>query len=228
MIRVTRLLVVLLVALLSFCFSQLVALGQAQPTLYLAPNALAPGGETILSGYGFPDPGPLPNLVASSETNEYDLGPISVDGSGQLHAALVLPADMMPDTYEVMTFFGPDVTPVTTTLTVLPALTLNVNPVFGKPGAVITFTINHAVAGQLRLDYAGAPVFGPSAIGSGIITGTFVVPGDRPNPIGSVASAWAVVTRSWPARALSAAARAAPRSGRRPARMSRQSVSSRR
>ena len=188
MIRVTRLFVVLLVALLLLWSPQLSARGQSQPTLYLVPHAVAPGGETILSGYGFPDPGPLPNLVASSETNEYDLGPISVDGSGQIHAALVLPADMVPDTYEVMTFFGPDVTPVTTTLTVLPALTLNVNPALGQPGTVITFTINNAVPGQLRLDYAGVSVFGPSAIGSGIITGTFVVPGDRPNPIGSVAA----------------------------------------
>jgi hypothetical protein len=185
MIRVTRLVVVFLVALLLPHFS---ARAQSQPTLLLAPNALAPGGETILSGYGFPDPGPLPNLVASSETNEYDLGSISVDGSGQIHATIVLPADMIPDTYEVMTFFGPDVTPVTTTLTVLPALTLNVNPTLGKPGAVITFTIDNAVSGQLRLDYAGAPVFGPSAIGNGTVTGTFAVPGNRPNPIGSVAA----------------------------------------
>ncbi len=188
MIRVTRLVIVFLAALLLLGLPHLSALGQSQPTLVLAPNAVAPGGETILSGYGFPDPGPLPNLVANSATNEYDLGPISVDGSGQIHATIVLPPDMVPDTYEVMTFFGPDVTPVTTTLTVLPALTLRVNPTLGKPGAVITFTINNAVTGQLRLDYAGAPVFGPSAIGSGIITGTFVVPGDRPNPIGSVAT----------------------------------------
>jgi len=188
MIRVTRLVVVFLVALLLPGLPHFSARAQSQPTLYLAPNAVAPGGETIISGYGFPDPGPLPNLVASSETNEYDLGPISVDGSGQIHAALVLPADMAPDTYEVMTFYGPDVTPVTTTLTILPALTLNVNPALGKPGAVITFTIDHAMTGQLRLDYEGASVFGPSAIGGGIITGTFVVPADRPSPIGSVAA----------------------------------------
>ena len=136
--RVTRLVVVFLVTLLVLGFPRFSAHGQAYPALVLAPNAVAPSGETILSGYGFPDPGPLPNLVASSETNEYDLGPISVDGSGQIHAALVLPADMMPDTYEVMIFFGPDVTPVTTTLTVLPALTFNVNPALGQPGAVIT------------------------------------------------------------------------------------------
>ena len=134
MIRVTRWFVVVLVVL--FCFPRLAALGQSQPTLILAPNAVAPGGETILNGYGFPDPGPLPNLTAESETNTYDLGPISVDGSGQIHATIALPANMAPDTYEVMTFFGPDANPVTTTLTVLPALTLNVNPALGpKTGA---------------------------------------------------------------------------------------------
>lgn len=187
MIRVTRLFVVFLVALL-LGLPHFSARAQSQPTLILAPNAVAPGGETILSGYGFPDPGLLPNLIAESETNTYDLGSISVDGSGQLHAPIVLPADMVPGPYEVMTFFGPDVTPVTTTLTVLPAPTIDLNPPTGAPGTSVIFTIDQLITGQLRIDYAGAPVFGPSAIGSGTITGTFIVPGDRPNPIGSVAA----------------------------------------
>ena len=159
--------------------------GVPPATLYVAPNVAAPGGEIVLSGHGF-TPGGLPNFVASSDTDEYDLGPASAGADGQFHIAATLPAGMVPNIYTVFTFEATD--PVTTTLTVVPPPALTLDPTLGEPGTLVTFTASNLITGHLRIDYAGGAVFGPAPVGGGVFTGTFSVPGDRPAPLGSIAS----------------------------------------
>ncbi|HET7087859.1 MAG TPA: hypothetical protein VFL17_04350, partial [Anaerolineae bacterium] len=186
MIRTLRFAAIFVPALALLAAVQGLAHGQTTPAkLYLAPDTVAPGGEIVLSGHGF-TPGYLPNFTAFSDTDEYDVGPASADADGQFHIAATLPADMVPNTYTVFTFEG-DV-PVTTTLTVVPPPTLRLVPALGKPGAVVTYTVTGLVPGSLRLDYAGAPVAGPLAVSGSVYTGTFIVPGDRPIPLGSTAA----------------------------------------
>ncbi len=186
MIRSLRVAVVFVPALLLLAAVQGLARGQTPPAqLYLAPNVAAPGGEIVLSGHAF-TPGDLPNFTASSDTDEYDLGPASADANGQFHIAATLPAGMVPNIYTVFTFEAAD--PVTTTLTVVPSPTITLNPALGPPGTLVTFTLSNLVAGLLQIDYAGAAVFGPVPVGGGIFTGAFSVPGDRPVPLGSTAS----------------------------------------
>ena len=70
-------------------------------------------------------------------------------------------------------------------LTVLAPLTLQLNPASGPPGTTVSFTVGNLAAGTLRLDYAALAVVGPLAVGAGSYTGSFVVPGDRPQPLGA-------------------------------------------
>ena len=52
------------------------------------------------------------------------------------------------------------------------------------PGTAVPFQVQGLEAGLLRLDYAGVPVLGPLPVSAGQFSGSFVVPGDRPVPLG--------------------------------------------
>jgi hypothetical protein len=80
-------------------------------------------------------------------------------------------------------------------LNLLAPVKLSLNPTFGKPGSNIQFTVTNLVPGStLRLDYAGAIIFGPAPVGGSpypwpapptSFSGSFTVPSDRPVPLGA-------------------------------------------
>ena len=63
--------------------------------------------------------------------------------------------------------------------------TLQLTPASGPPGTVVQYAATNLVAGSLRLDYAGVPLVGPRPVMGGSASGSFVVPADRPSPLGS-------------------------------------------
>ncbi len=164
-----------------FLISQLqpgAAVQAAAPEFFAAPAAVAGGGDVTFSGYGFtPDDVVELHLMT---TPSQSLGIFSTDSSGQFTAPVTI-AENTPGVYQVMA--APN--DVFTTLTILPALTIDLLPIVGPPGTIVHFTVNNLAAGQLRLDYAGTPVFGPVEAGAGTFEGDFLVPGDRPDPLGT-------------------------------------------
>lgn len=159
----------------------------AEPTgeFYATPISAMPGAEVVFSGYGF-SPDSSVELYLMTTPNQY-LGMLPTSATGTFSGALSLPA-VAPGVYDVMA--SPN--DVFTSLTILPALGLAIAPNYGPPGTLVHFWVTNLVAGQLRLDYEGFPVFGPVEVDAGAYEGDFLVPGDRPLPLGNDAEVKAV------------------------------------
>lgn len=157
-----------------------IAVVQADPIgeFFATPAAVMPGASVVFSGYGF---APLSSveLYLMTIPSQY-LGNFSTDSAGLFRGSATLPG-VTPGEYQVMA--SPN--DVFTTLTVLPALTLDLNPNYGPPGTSVHFIAHNLTAGQLRLDYADIPVFGPVNVSAGSFEGDFLVPADRPSPLGT-------------------------------------------
>ena len=135
-----------------------------------------PGGEITFSGFGF-----NPNNIVELSLVTPDtipLGDLTTDDTGTFHGVLALPAlpGVDPGDYQVVAL--PDV--VYTSITVLPAMTLDLLPANGTPGTIVHFIVNNLTPGQLRLDYDGVPVYGPVDVPAGMFEDDFLVPADRP------------------------------------------------
>ncbi len=151
------------------------------PTLFLVPDAVAPNGDIILIGYGLTPSGTFV-VSASGGRGSYQLGRIVSDANGNAQTTLTMPGSMVPGVYWV-TLDDPSV--ISATLTIMPPMALTLSPVLGSPGTIVTFTVNNLTPGNLRLDYAGVPIWGPAPVSSAALTATFIVPSDRPAPISS-------------------------------------------
>ena len=154
------------------------------PQLFAFPAEIAPHGDLQVSGYGFPgSTGILLGLVCRG--GAIDAGSGMSDASGRLRTTITIPLlDPGPCTLNAST--GRTVL-ASAAVNILPAVQVVFSPDTAPPGAVVSFTVDNLVSGELRLDYAGRSVFGPSAVDAGSFTGEFVVPGDRPDPLGEPA-----------------------------------------
>jgi hypothetical protein len=159
----------------------------AAPTaaLFVSPAQAAPGGQPAVSGYGFPALADLRLILVCPSWAEFDLGAARADATGRLLATITAPA--YPPNPCLLAARQDATTLADTPLTLLPALELAFAPQEGPPGTVVNFTVRNLVAGELRLDYAGRAVVGPLAVAAGSYSGSFVVPNDRPDPLGSLA-----------------------------------------
>lgn len=149
------------------------------PQLYAAPSQAAPGGTIVFSGTGF-SPGDGITLIMVTSLDTLWLGDFWTDADGNFTGSVTMP-DVPPGTYDILA----DPVGILTNLTVLPALTIGINPANGFSGASIHFIVENLAAGQLRLDYNGAPVFGPVNVAAGVYEGDFLVPGVPYNPPGT-------------------------------------------
>ena len=153
--------------------------------LFVFPVAVAPGGEPAVSGYGFPALADLRLILSCpGSRTEFDLGAARADAAGRLRTTVAILT--YPPNPCLLAARQGTTTLAETALTVLPALELSFSPQGGPPGTMVSFTVHNLVAGELRLDYAGRAVFGPAAVAAGAFSGAFIVPGDRPDPMGAV------------------------------------------
>ncbi len=153
--------------------------------LFISPAQVAPGGQPRVGGYGFPALAELRLVLACPGQGEVDLAAVQADAAGRLQAAVEAPA--YPPNPCLLSARQGRTTLAETALTILPALELAFAPPAGPPGTTVNFTVRNLAAGDLRLDYAGRAVVGPLRVAAGSYTGSFVVPGDRPLPLGSTA-----------------------------------------
>ncbi|MFN2138469.1 MAG: hypothetical protein ACK2UK_21105, partial [Candidatus Promineifilaceae bacterium] len=154
----------------------------------------APGAALTVQGYGFAPRSSFELLIVGNDSGiESSLGTSTTDTNGGLTLAATLPA-LSPGVYSVVVN-NRSRTP-TIALTVLAAPTISLNLTAGQPGTIVEFTVDHLLAGSLRLDYAGVPVFGPTPVAAGSFHNLFVVPQDRPAVLGErvIVSAYNLVS----------------------------------
>ncbi len=163
------------------------------PTLVVLPNEVALGGEIRLTGYGFIPNDVLDVGLVGGPADSIPLGQVRTDENGNIPPATLL----LPDAAEPFDYFvqaqGPanDI-PVQTELFMRPAPAITLDPVGGPPGTVVNVTVNDLVPGTLRLGYAGLAVLGPLTVDGNSYSGSFIVPNDRPDPLGEVTTVRAI------------------------------------
>jgi hypothetical protein len=160
--------------------------GPVGPALYVSPRTAAPGAGLRLSGNGFAAYAMMQIALMPSNRggSAIVLANVVCDDYGAFRTTAALPLSVAPGLYTVAAVEEVG-TLADTPLTIGPALTLQVDPAAGPPGTSVAFTVANLVTGTLRLDYAGLAVMGPIPVGAGSFSGSFVVPGDRPAPLGS-------------------------------------------
>jgi hypothetical protein len=153
--------------------------------LFVSPSGVAPGGQPRVGGYGFPAAVDLQLILTCPGQMDIDLGAARTDATGRLQASLTAPA-YPPNPCLVSARQGA-VRLASADLTLLQGLELSFSPQTGPPGAEVSFTARNLVAGDFRLDYAGRVVVGPLRVAAGSHSGSFVIPNDRPVPLGAEA-----------------------------------------
>ena len=162
------------------------------PTLVVLPNEIAPGGEIRLTGYNF-IPGDVLDIGLVGGPESILLGQVQTDENGNIPlTTLLLPDTTESDAYFIQAQGLLNDIPVQTELFVRPAPAIRLDPAGGPPGTVVNITVSDLAPGSLRLDYAGVAVLGPLAIGGNSYSGSFIVPNDRPGPLGAATTVRAV------------------------------------
>lgn len=164
------------------------------PRLSALPSRVRPGGKLHFTGYAF-DAGKPHTIRLHCEGQQTDIEPLAVDTTrnGTLHTAMTLPISLTAGVCNAgiysLSMDLLDIVPVN----VLPSISLTLNPTSGPPGTVVHFDVTGDLTpGTVRIDYDGVPIVGPVSIWGGDYSGTFVVPADRPDPLGSLVSVMAV------------------------------------
>ncbi|MCO6452639.1 MAG: hypothetical protein J5I90_17795, partial [Caldilineales bacterium] len=153
-------------------------------SLFVSPAQAAPGAMLSISGIGF-TPDADVELQLSRPGYSEPLGNATTDAGGRLRTSIQLTwADAVCFPCNLDALVGGALA-ASTPFTLLPDLTLALSPQQGPPGALVHFEVGNLQPGQLRLDYAGKAVFGPVDVSGGSFSGDFVVPNDRPDPLGS-------------------------------------------
>lgn len=166
------------------------ALAEFDGSLSVYPQEAAPGADLIFSGFDFPPDFEFELLLEFPGAPDlYSFGFTFTNSSGELllEASMpALPPDLFPDNLPVEAIIlaiSPDYV-YSASLMVLPPIMLSFWPNTGSPGTEVFFTVENLSEGQLRLDYDGVPVFGPESVPAGDYSGSFIVPFDRPVPLG--------------------------------------------
>ncbi|MBI1299960.1 hypothetical protein GC175_33975 [bacterium] len=157
------------------------------PTIRVGDVAL--GGVLRIAGYGFA-PGQTYNARLVAGRQSTPLGQLTVQRNGELTPLdFPLPRDFVAASYSVEVTDGQGALVANTgrPVTVHPAPIFSLNPTGGAPGTPVTVNASGLLGGSLRLLYAGAPVLTGRVNADGTYIGQFVVPNDRPRPLGSVA-----------------------------------------
>jgi len=173
MIKLRSVVFIILMSLLFQFVPARVVIAEPTTEFFAAPSQIMSGGEVMFSGLGF-TPDSSVDLYLQTVPSQY-IGSLATSSTGQFSGAFPLPV-VDPGIYDVMA--APN--DVTTSLTVIPGMSIDLQPNSGPPGTITHFTVSNLLAGQLRLDYDGIPVFGPVDVQAGVFEGDFQIPADRP------------------------------------------------
>ena len=137
-----------------------------------------------MAGQNYP-PGAAITLQLASGGSSWTCGSASADAAGILRTICTVPlaAPIGAATLNARAVTGSLLASTAVQIVAGPALQLT--PASGPPGTVVQYAVTNLVAGSLRLDYAGVPLVGPRPVMGGSASGSFVVPADRPAPLGS-------------------------------------------
>jgi hypothetical protein len=148
------------------------------------PAIASPGSEIIVRGTGLPGFETLIIEMDSTSGQLFPLGTLDSDGDGSIFGRLTVP-DAPSGTYRVKALEGSALVG-TTNLNVSTGPALVLQPSTAPPGTVVTATFGPTAAGTVRVFYDGVTVVGPIQHGGGVFESSFIVPSDRPDPLGSV------------------------------------------
>ncbi len=168
--------------------------------LHLLPAAAHPGGSVQVFGTGL-YPG-FPHHLRGACFNQGNVLPVTVSPSGSISATVTVDLDAdAPGSCTIELWADPltgTILVASTELTILPRLSLALEPASGAPGARISFTVRNLSPVELRLDYGGIPLAGPLSLpgetqqAAGVdYTGVFTVP-NAPYPVGTALTIQAV------------------------------------
>jgi hypothetical protein len=168
------------------------------PAMFALPEVAAPHATVRLRGYGFtPDFTNQLSLTNGADV-DLDLGEVTADDGGEIDERVTLPGSLSPGEYalQLWHFVGENPPYVwivaVAPLTVIAPPTVSLTPSSGPPGTSVQVTVDNLRPGSLLLHYAGVPVLGPVPVKEGLFETSFVVPGDRPGPLGGEAKVVAI------------------------------------
>ncbi|MBY6204578.1 fibronectin type III domain-containing protein [Halomonas denitrificans] len=152
-------------------------------TLEALPNASMPGSEIIARGIGYP-PSELIEfqLVDIAGGPAIPSGELFADDVGRLFGRLALP-QANPGSYRLQAW-ARGILEGAAPIELLAPPTLTVSPTQGPPGRLVNATFSSIGAGRVTVFYDDVPVLGPVFQGGGSFQASFVVPADRPVPLG--------------------------------------------
>ena len=161
------------------------------PTLY-APSSGRPGAELPVAGYNYP-PGAAITLQLERSGSSWPCGSDDAAAAGTLRSHCTVPLAMPvgPAYLSARAAIGGALL-ASAAVQIVAGPTLQLSPASGPPGTVVQYTATNLVAGSLRLDFASRPIVGPLPTGGGSAAGMFIVPGDRPSPLGAATTVKAI------------------------------------
>ncbi len=149
-----------------------------------APSTAYAGGQVTVAGVGWPAGGAVVlELVRGPDRRSCGSGVAASNGT--LKATCGIPSDYPVGNVTLSGTSGAKNGSASMTILAGPLLTLY--PTSGRPGTAVSYSLSNWLPGaSWRLDYAGAPVFGPEPLSASAFQSSFLVPSDRPSPLGSV------------------------------------------
>ncbi len=159
-------------------------------TLYAPPGG-RPGAELPVAGQNYP-PSAAITLQLERGGSSWSCGSANADGAGTLQSRCTVPLALPVGEAVLSARSVSGALLASAAVQILAGPGLQISPASGPPGTVVQYSVTNLVAGSLRLDYDGVPLVGPRPVASGAASGSFVVPADRPSPLGSATAVKAV------------------------------------
>ena len=159
--------------------------GAQAATLDALPDTTMPGSEFIARGEGYPASQLIEFQLASAAGNPpIPAGELVARDDGRLFGRLVVPV-AEPGSYRLQARVR-GVLAGSTPIDLMAPPLLVVAPTQGPPGTLVDATFGPLGAGRVTLYYDDVPVLGPVQHPGGQLRATFVVPSDRPVPLGGM------------------------------------------
>lgn len=153
-------------------------------SLEILPGSAMPESEVIARGAGYPAAAAVDfTLVDPISGASPPLGQLTAADNGRLFGRLMLP-DVAPGSYRIHAETR-GVVVASTVLEVLGAPALALSPTLGPPGQMVQVSFGPVEAGRVTIFYDDIVVRGPVLHPGGLFQAGFLVPADRPAPLGA-------------------------------------------
>ncbi len=161
-------------------------------TIESLPRSAPVGAQITVRGGGYLS-GQSVNLHLYQMGSPIDesLGTHSADSAGELFTQVTLP-DVPPDEYLLEARSGFSLPLATNSMGVELPPTVTLTPNIGVPGTPVQVDMGSIAAGSVEILYDSIPVLGPVAHSGGPFGAQFLVPADRPTPLGEIVTVDAV------------------------------------